>query len=155
MHQRKCCCSARELTTDCVCRLLIMGRACGSIYFIFMSQMVHVVLFMNKLAVQNTSVSKAVCRMQRGAQKNELRHATFRFVGLIKGFDPITPSLTLMVYSLLIKGLYILYLILGQSPYSSFHYLHAAVKRSTVHLKINKKKKNPVYCTRGWEPTGL
>lgn len=48
----------------CVCRLLIMGRACGSIYFIFMSQMVHVVLFMNKLGVQNTSVSEAAC-MQR------------------------------------------------------------------------------------------
>lgn len=36
----------------CVCRLLIMGRACGSIYFIFMSQMVGAVLFMNKLDVQ-------------------------------------------------------------------------------------------------------
>lgn len=47
----------------CVCRLLIMGRACGSIYFIFMSQMVHVVIFMDKLDVQNTSVSEAVCRM--------------------------------------------------------------------------------------------
>lgn len=47
----------------CVCRLLIMGRACGSIYFIFMSQMVRVVIFMDKLDVQNTSVSEAVCRM--------------------------------------------------------------------------------------------
>lgn len=37
---------------DRVCRLLIMGRACGSIYFIFMSQMVGSVLFINKLDVQ-------------------------------------------------------------------------------------------------------
>lgn len=55
--------------TVCVCRLLIMGRACGSIYFIFMSQMVHVVLFMNKLGVENTSVSSAPCAKCTGTDK--------------------------------------------------------------------------------------
>lgn len=149
MHQRKCCCSARELTTDCVCRLLIMGRACGSIYFIFMSQMVHVVLFMNKLAVQNTSVSKAVRRMQRGPKKRTLTcnilfcwsYQRFRPHYSITHPDGVFPANK--------RPIYILYIILGQCPYGSFHYLHAAVRRSTVHLKIKKKKKNPVYCTRG------
>lgn len=46
-----------------VCRLLIMGRACGSIHFIFMSQMAHVVIFMHKLDVQNTRVTEAVCKL--------------------------------------------------------------------------------------------
>lgn len=135
MHQRKCCCRARELTTDRVCRLLIMGRACGSIYFIFMSQMVHVVLFMNKLGVQNTSVSKATCRMQRRAQKNELWHATFRFVGLIKDFNPITITHPDGIFPAKNWAIYFLYIILGQCPYSSFHHRQAAVKYSLFTVR--------------------
>lgn len=41
------------------------GGVCCSVDFIFMSQMVHVVIFMNKLDVQNTRVKEAIRRMHR------------------------------------------------------------------------------------------
>lgn len=151
MHQRKCCCRARELTTDCVCRLLIMGRACGSIYFIFMSQMVHVVLFMNKLGVQNTSVSKAVCRMQRGGgTKKRTLTCNLWFCWSYQRF----PSRYLIidpeaVYPALKKG-YILFV--HHSGPVSVQQLSPPTSSSEAKyspFKIFGKKKKCVYCTGG------
>lgn len=142
MHERKCCCRARELTTDCVCRLLIMGRACGSIYFIFMSQMVHVVLFMNKLAVQNTSVSKAVCGMQRDS-KTELSLETlttfFRSYSQNVFSFYHWPWCCIPCWNELLYIFFIfLYIILGLGHYSSFH-AQAVVRRNTPFKKKKKK----------------
>lgn len=69
---------AREnaaLTSNPVPRLLIIGGACGSTHFIFISQMVGPVLFINALDVQ-----KQQCREMRGLKK---LHPTLRNVVLI------------------------------------------------------------------------
>lgn len=76
---------------DCVCRLLIVGRACGSALFIFMSQMVHVVLFMNKLVVENTSVSSpaSACNCTATDEPN------FHWEQLFFFFSPLTLNVLL------------------------------------------------------------
>lgn len=152
---------ATELTADCVRRLLIMGRACGSIYFIFMSQMVHVVLFMNKLDVQNTSVSKAVCRMHRASwtklSLETLPHSlclmptfklSFLFIPDPGAVFPVQMSYrgSICTTCFLVHNSRLLSL--QQFPLST-----SSGESKTVFYR--KKINIYVYCTRGWELTCL
>lgn len=128
-----------------------MGWACGSIYFIFMSQMVSAVLFMNKLDVQKHQRERsAVTGAERWTKKNKKKTKRTKHLKSGQVLFLFTQWNPLYVNDPNVEIRRVIDFCKIWCPESNLSRSEAELKQNLLLLQ-QEKGIYPVYRTRGWE----